>query len=152
MMPGKTNPTQAEALAMVCVEVLGNGTAVTLAASQGSLQLNVYKPLIAHNVLRSIGLLADATRSFERLCLRGLEPHVETLEAMVERSLMLVTALSPHIGYDAAARIAERAQREGLSLREAALASGLIDETRYDAWVRPERMLGPEPRDEESDR
>jgi fumarate hydratase class II len=117
---------------------------VALAASQGNFELNVCKPVIIHNVLQSLGLLADATRSFEEHCLRGLEADRAALAEGVERSLMLVTALAPHIGYDAAARIAKKAHEDGTSLRQAALALGGVDEAQFDAWVRPERMLGPD--------
>jgi fumarate hydratase class II len=143
IMPGKVNPTQVEALAMVCVEVIGADTAIALAGSQGSLELNVYKPLLAHGLLRSIALLADASASFTANCVVGIEARPERLRENVERSLMLVTALVPHIGYDAAARIAQRAHREGSSLRAAAIASGALSGDAYDAIVRPERMLGP---------
>ncbi len=142
IMPGKVNPTQAEAMIMVCLQVFGNHTSVNVAASQGNFELNVCKPLIIYNVLQSIALLADAIRSFEEHCLAGLEPIRERLAANVDRSLMLVTALAPHIGYDAAARIAKKAHAEGLSLREAALASGAVEQEQFDAWVKPERMLG----------
>ena len=143
IMPGKVNPTQAEALVMVCLQVLGNHTTVSVAASQGNFELNVCKPVILWNVLQSLELLADATRSFDTHCLRGLEPRREELAETVSRSLMLVTALTPHIGYDEAARIAKKAHAEGLSLREAALALGSVDAEHFDAWVRPEKMLGP---------
>jgi fumarate hydratase class II len=143
IMPGKVNPTQAEALLMVCLQVLGNHTTVSVAASQGNFELNVCKPVIAYDVLQSIELLAGASAGFEKHCLRGLEPDREAIGAYVERSLMLVTALTPHIGYDAAARIAKRAHAEGLTLRDAAIASGEVSGEDYDAWVRPEDMLGP---------
>ena len=141
IMPGKVNPTQAEALAMVCTRVVGNHATITAAASQGNLQLNVQKPVIAHCLLQSIALLADAAVSFEAHCLRGLEPRRERIAELLERSLMLVTALSPHIGYDAAAAIAKDAHARGVTLREAALASGRVTAEQYDAWVRPEQMV-----------
>ena len=144
IMPGKVNPTQAEALIMVCIQVFGNHTAVSVAASQGNFELNVCKPLIAHALLESILTLAGAVEAFDRHCLRGLEPNEATLARNLEASLMLVTALVPHIGYDAAAKIAQRAHREGTTLREAAIASGALSAEDFDAWVRPERMLGPE--------
>ena len=142
IMPGKINPTQAEALAMVCCQVMGNGMTVRIAGSQGQLQLNAFKPVIALNLLDSIGLLADACASFQHRCIDGLMADHDRIAALVERSLMLVTALSPHIGYDHAAEIAASAMESGASLREAALASGFISEDKYDEWVRPERMLG----------
>lgn len=145
MMPGKVNPTQAEALIMVCLQVFGNHTTVNMAASQGNFELNVCKPVIVYNVLQAIELLAEAGSSFERHCLRGLEANREALARTVEQSLMLVTALVPHIGYDEAARIAKKAHAENISLREAAMALTAIDSDQFDAWVRPERMLGPDP-------
>lgn len=150
IMPGKANPTQAEALIMVCLQVLGNHTTVSVAASQGNFELNVCKPVIAYNVLQSIDLLADAVRSFGVHCLRGLEPNREVLERYVEQSLMLVTALVPHIGYDEAARIAKKAHAEGLSLREAATSLGVVDTAQFDTWVRVERMLGPAPTEDDT--
>jgi fumarate hydratase class II len=147
IMPGKVNPTQAEALIMVCLQVLGNHTTVSFAASQGNFELNVCKPVIVYNVLQSLELLADATRSFERHCLRGLEPEEQVLAAGLERSLMLVTALAPHVGYDEAARIAKKAHAENITLREAALAIGSVSGDQFDAWVRPSEMLGPKAAD-----
>jgi fumarate hydratase class II len=144
IMPGKVNPTQAEALVMVCFQVFGNHTTVSQAAAAGNFELNVCKPVIVLNVLQSIRLLADATRSFDLRCLTGLEPNKTVIESMLERSLMLVTALSPHLGYDAAARIAKRAHDENLSLREAALACG-VEGNDFDRWVRVEDMLAPRP-------
>ncbi len=144
IMPGKVNPTQAEALTMVCVQVMGNHASVSFAGASGHLQLNVYKPVIAYNVLQSIRLLADAARSFTDRCVVGLEARPERLRAYVERSLMLVTALAPHIGYDRAAEIAKKAWKEDKTLKQAALELGYLDEARFDALVRPERMLGPE--------
>ncbi len=147
IMPGKVNPTQAEALTMVAVEVIGNHLAVTIAGSQGHLELNVFKPVIIFNVLRSIALLADAAESFARHCVAGIEPDRARIAELLERSLMLVTALTPHIGYDAAAKIARKAHAEGTSLREAAAALGLVAPEEFDRLVRPEAMLG---RDEAS--
>jgi fumarate hydratase class II len=141
IMPGKVNPTQAEALTMVAVEVMGNHVAVTIAGSQGHLELNVYKPVIALNVLRSIRLLADAAESFTRKCVEGIEADRTRIAELLERSLMLVTALAPRIGYDAAAKIARKAHAEGTSLREAAAALGLIDPDEFDRLVRPEAMV-----------
>jgi fumarate hydratase class II len=143
IMPGKANPTQAEALVMVCLKVMGNQTTVMFAAGQGNFELNVCKPLIAHAVLQSVSLLTHACDAFDTHCARGIEAREDELAAGVERSLMLVTALTPHIGYDAAARIAHRAHVENLSLREAALADGSVRAEDYDRWVRPEAMLGP---------
>jgi fumarate hydratase class II len=148
IMPGKVNPTQAEALIMVCLQVLGNQTTVAVAASQGNFELNVCKPVIAHATLQSIGLLSDAVASFDAHCARGLEPNREAIQEYVDRSLMLVTALAPHIGYDDAARIAKAAHAEGLTLREAATRSGRVSEAEFDEWVQPRRMLGPETGDE----
>ena len=143
IMPGKINPTQAEALTMVAVQVFGNDTAVALAGSQGNFQLNVYKPVILHNVLESIALLTDAVRSFDEHCARGLEPDVERIRRHVDDSLMLVTALTPHIGYEKAAQIALTAHRDGSNLREAALKLGFVKPEDYDRWVRPEDMTHP---------
>ena len=147
IMPGKVNPTQAEALVMVCLQVFGNQTTISQAAAAGNFELNVCKPVIAHALLQSIRLLADATASFDRHCLTGLEPDLPVIERMLSRSLMLVTALSPRIGYEAAARIAKQAHEEGTTLREAALASG-VDAADFDRWVRAEDMLEPKPRGE----
>ena len=144
IMPGKVNPTQAEALTQVAVQVYGNDAAVAFAGSQGTLQLNVFKPVILHNVLESTELLAEATRAFDLFCARGLEPDLAVIRRHLEGSLMLVTALSPHLGYDAAARIARAAHRDGLTLSETALASGAVTGEQFDAWVRPEEMTHPE--------
>ena len=143
IMPGKVNPTQCEALTQVCAQVFGNNAAVTFAASQGHFELNVYRPVVAHNVLQSIRLLADAASSFTEHLLAGLEPRLDNLAAGVERSLMLVTALAPAIGYDKAAAIAKDAHKRGVTLREAAIASGKVAAEDYDRLVRPETMLGP---------
>jgi fumarate hydratase class II len=144
IMPGKVNPTQCEALTQVCAQVFGNHTAVTFAASQGHFELNVYRPVVAYNALQSIRLLADASDSFTANLLAGLEPRLDNLAAGVERSLMLVTALAPAIGYDKAAAIAKDAHKRGVTLREAALASGHVCAEDYDRLVRPEAMLGPD--------
>ena len=143
IMPGKINPTQAEALTMVAVQVFGNDAAVALAGSQGNFQLNVYKPVILHNVLESITLLAEAVRSFDEHCARGLEPDTRRIQRHVDESLMLVTALTPHIGYEKAAQIALTAHREELSLRDAALKLGFVSADDYDRWVKPEDMTHP---------
>ncbi|BCD83993.1 fumarate hydratase class II 2 [Pseudomonas solani] len=141
IMPGKVNPTQCEALSMLACQVIGNDTTISLAASQGHLQLNVFKPVIAHNLLQSIRLLADGARNFQRHCVAGMEPDATRMAEHLERGLMLVTALNTHIGYDKAAQIAKKAYSEGTTLREAALALGFVSEADFDAWVRPETML-----------
>ena len=141
IMPGKVNPTQCEALTMVCAQVIGNGHAVTIGGLQGHLQLNVFKPLIAHNILGSIEILADAIESFRLRCVDGMMPNRERLAEQVERSLMLVTALAPEIGYDNAAAIAKKAHHDGTSLLEAGLALGLIDAATFRRVVRPELMV-----------
>jgi len=143
IMPGKINPTQCEALTMVCVQVYGNDHAVAFGDSQGNFQLNVFKTVILHNVLESIELLADACRSFDEHCAAGIEPDEATIAARLERSLMLVTALTPRIGYEKAAKIALTAHREGLSLRQAALKLGFVTAEQFDEWVRPEDMTHP---------
>jgi fumarate hydratase class II len=145
IMPGKVNPTQCEALTMVCAQVIGNDTAVTIGGASGHLELNVFKPLIIHNVLRSILLLADACDSFREHCAVGIEPDRRRIARHVNESLMLVTALAPHIGYDKAASIAKHAHREGTTLREAALALGYVTAEDFDRIVRPEAMVGPDP-------
>jgi fumarate hydratase class II len=141
IMPGKVNPTQSEALTQLCCQVMGNHVAVTMAGAQGQMELNVYKPLIAHAVLTSIRLLADGAASFTDRCLRGLEADETAIRATVGRSLMLVTALAPHIGYDKAAEIAKTAHRDGTTLREAALALGHVAAEDFDRWVDPARMV-----------
>jgi len=143
IMPGKVNPTQAEATTMVCAQVFGHDVAIAFAGASGAFELNVYKPLIAYDMLKSIRLLADAMRSFERHCARGIEPNRERIAELVERSLMLVTALAPHVGYDTAAAIAEDAHRRGVTLRAAAIASGAVSGEEFDAWVVPAAMVRP---------
>jgi fumarate hydratase class II len=143
IMPGKINPTQCEALTMVAVQVFGNDHAVAFAGSQGNFQLNVYKPVILHNVLESIRLLADAINSFNEHCAKGIEPDLNRIREHLENSLMLVTALNPHIGYEKAAQISLKAYRENVSLRQAALASGFVTAEQFDQWVRPEEMTRP---------
>ena len=143
IMPGKVNPTQCEALTMVCAEVMGNHVAVTVAGAQGHFELNVFKPVIAFNVLRSLRLLADASVSFADHCVAGIEADAARIERSMRRSLMLATALNPHIGYDAAARIAKKAHDEGTTLKEAALALGLATAEQFEAWVRPADMVRP---------
>ncbi|MFP3371529.1 class II fumarate hydratase [Pseudomonas sp. SIMBA_068] len=143
IMPGKVNPTQCEALSMLACQVLGNDAAIGFAASQGHLQLNVFKPVIIHNLLQSIELLADGCRNFQLHCVAGIEPDAEQMAAHLERGLMLVTALNPHIGYDKAAEIAKKAYSEGKTLREAALELKYLTNEQFDQWVRPENMLAP---------
>lgn len=143
IMPGKVNPTQAEAMTQVCAQVFGNHAAVTFAGSQGHFELNVYRPVVAYNVLQSVRLLGDASDSFVDNLLEGLEPRLENIAAGVERSLMLVTALAPAIGYDKAAAIAKDAHKRGVTLREAAVDNGHVSADDYDRLVRPEDMLGP---------
>jgi len=144
IMPGKVNPTQSEALTMVACQVMGNDAAIGFAASQGNFELNVFKPVIIYNFLQSARLLADAVRSFDERCAAGIEPNVPAIREHLNRSLMLVTALNPHIGYDNAAAVAKLAHKEGISLKEAALRSGLLTEEQFDRIVRPERMIAPE--------
>ena len=143
IMPGKVNPTQAEALCMVCAQVIGNETTVAFAGSQGHLELNVFKPLIAKAVLQSIRLLGDATDSFTRLCVAGIEPNRKRIAELLERSLMLVTALAPEIGYDKAAEIAKAAHRNGTTLREEALRLNYVGAETFDKLMRAETMIGP---------
>jgi fumarate hydratase class II len=145
IMPGKVNPTQCEALTMVCVRVLANDVAVAIGGASGNFELNVYKPLIAHAVLQSIRLLGDACRSFDAHCARGLEPNRAEIARKLHGSLMLVTALAPHIGYDRAAQVAKHAHAHQLSLRDAAIALGHVTAADFDRWVRPEAMVGPDP-------
>ncbi|MFP6848083.1 MAG: class II fumarate hydratase [Pseudomonas sp.] len=141
IMPGKVNPTQCEALSMLACQVLGNDSTITFAASQGQLQLNVFKPVIIHNLLQSIRLLADGCHNFQEHCVAGLQPDAARMAEHLERGLMLVTALNPHIGYDKAAQIAKQAYHDGTTLREAALQLGYLNNEQFDAWVRPENML-----------
>jgi fumarate hydratase class II len=143
IMPGKVNPTQSEAMTMACAQVMGNDVAVGIGAAAGNFELNVFKPLIIHNVLQSVRLLADASRSFDRFCAAGIEPNRDRIAHNLERSLMLVTALNPHIGYDNAAKIAKKAHRDGTTLREAALSLGLVSAEDFDKWVDPRKMTEP---------
>lgn len=143
IMPGKVNPTQSEALTMVCCQVMGNDAAIGFAGSQGNFELNVFKPVIIHNFLHSVRLLSDACRSFTRHCAAGIEPNLERINHYVQDSLMLVTALNPHIGYDKAAQIAKKAHQEKSSLRDAAIASGHLTGAQFDQWVNPEAMTRP---------
>jgi fumarate hydratase class II len=143
IMPGKVNPTQCEAMTMICARVAGNDVTVGIAAASGNFELNVFKPVIAHCVLESIGLLADGMRCFTEFCVVGIEADRARIEQLLAQSLMLVTALAPHIGYDAAAAIAKSAHAEGLSLRQAAIRSGQVSEADYDRWVNPAAMVSP---------
>jgi fumarate hydratase class II len=143
IMPGKVNPTQCEAMTMVCAQVMGNNTTVTVAGSQGHFELNVFKPVMIYNVLQSIRLLADSMNSFTDHCVNGIEANESAIKALMERSLMLVTALNPHIGYDNAAKIAKKAHAEGTTLKEAAIELGLLTAEQFDAWVKPEDMIKP---------
>jgi fumarate hydratase class II len=143
IMPGKVNPTQCEAMTMLCAQVFGNDVAINIGGASGNFELNVFRPMIVHNVLQSVRLLADGTRSFNDQCAVGIEPNRPRIAQLLEQSLMLVTALNPHIGYDRAAEIAKKAHREGTTLKAAALATGYVDEAQFDAWVRPGDMVGP---------
>ena len=145
IMPGKVNPTQSEAMTMVCCQVMGNDVAVTVAGSQGNFELNVFKPVMIRNFLHSVRILADVCRTFRAFCVDGIRANRARIQDLVGRSLMLVTALSPHLGYDKAAEIAKHAHHEGTTLKDAALALGYLTEEEYDAWVRPEEMVGPDP-------
>lgn len=142
IMPGKVNPTQSEAMTMVCCQVMGNDVAINIGGAMGNFELNVMKPLIIHNFLQSVRLLADAMVSFNDHCAVGIEANVERIDALMHNSLMLVTALNPHIGYDKAAEIAKKAHREGITLKAAAIATGYVSAEQFDAWVVPENMIG----------
>ncbi len=144
IMPGKVNPTQAEALTMICAQIMGNDVAIGIGAAAGNFELNVFKPLLIQNFLQSVRLLADGCTSFEAHCVRGIEANRDRLTELMQRSLMLVTALAPHIGYDRAAQIAKKAHTENLSLRDAAVALGIVSAEQFDQWVRPENMIGPQ--------
>jgi fumarate hydratase class II len=143
IMPGKVNPTQSEAMTMIAVQVMGNDTAIGIAASQGNFELNVFKPVIVHNFLHSVRLLADGCHSFNDHCAIGIEPNLPVIEGYVKNSLMLVTALNPHIGYDKAAQIAKKAHKESSSLKEAALALGYLTSEQFDDWVVAKNMTHP---------
>jgi fumarate hydratase class II len=145
IMPGKVNPTQSEAMTMVCVQVFGNDVAITVAGSQGNFELNVFKPVMVRNFLHSVNILADVCRTFREFCVEGLQPNRERIADLVGRSLMLVTALSPKIGYDKAAEIAKKAHHDGTTLKEAALELGYLTEEDFDELLKPERMVGPDP-------
>jgi fumarate hydratase, class II len=143
IMPGKVNPTQCEAMTQVCAQVMGNHVAVTVGGSNGHFELNVFKPVIIYNVLQSTRLIADACVSFADNCVVGIEADAERIEKLLYESLMLVTALNPKIGYDNAAKVAKKAHAEGTTLKESALALGLLDAAEFDTLVRPEKMIGP---------
>jgi fumarate hydratase class II len=145
IMPGKVNPTQCEAMTMLCCQVFGNDVAITIGGSQGNFELNVFKPMIAHNFLQSARLLADGMRSFDEHCAQGIAPNRARIGELMEQSLMLVTALAPHIGYDRAAQIAKHAQHEGITLREAALQSGHVSAEQFNQWIVPIDMTRPDP-------
>ena len=143
IMPGKVNPTQCEALTMVCVQVIGNDAAINMAGACGNFELNVYKPVMIYNLLQSIRLLGDSCHAFKDKCVVGIQPNKENIQKNLTNSLMLVTALNPHIGYDNAAKVAKKAYNEHLTLKEAAKALGLLDPDKFDEIVRPEEMIGP---------
>jgi fumarate hydratase class II len=143
IMPGKVNPTQCEALTMLCAQVMGNDVAINIGGASGNFELNVFKPMLIHNFLQSVRLLAEGMESFEEHCARGIQPNRERIADLVGKSLMLVTALAPHIGYDSAARIAKHAHASGLTLREAAVGLGLVSGEDFDAWVRAGDMIHP---------
>ncbi len=145
IMPGKVNPTQCEALTQVCVHIFGNNAAITFAGSQGHFELNVYNPVMAYNFLQSVRLLSDAARSFTDNCVVGIEAREDNIKAGLNRSLMLVTALAPKIGYDNAAKIAKTAHKNGTTLRQEAVGGGYVTDKEFDAIVRPEKMIGPDP-------
>ncbi|MEQ9850630.1 class II fumarate hydratase [Pectobacterium brasiliense] len=142
IMPGKVNPTQCEALTMLCCQVMGNDVAVNIGGASGNFELNVYRPMVIHNFLQSIRLLADGMKSFDEHCAVGIEPNHDRINQLLNESLMLVTALNTHIGYDKAAEIAKKAHKEGLTLKAAALKLNYLTEAQFDEWVRPEEMVG----------
>ena len=143
MMPGKVNPTQCEAMTMICAQVMGNHTTVTIAGAQGQLEMNAFKPVIIHNVLQSIRLIGDAANSFSDHCILGLEPDINRISELMEKSLMMVTILTPIIGYDKAASIVRLAHKNGTTLREEAISGGFVSAHEFDSIVRPENMIGP---------
>ena len=142
-MPGKVNPTQSEAVTMLAAQVMGNDVAVNIGGASGNFELNVFKPLIAHNFLQSARLIADGCDSFRKNCAVGIEANKEKIQHNVQNSLMLVTALNPHIGYDNAAKIAKLAHQQGRTLKEVAVDLGLLTAEQFDAWVDPSQMVGP---------
>lgn len=143
IMPGKVNPTQNEALTMVCAQVFGNNTAITFSGASGQFELNVFKPVMAANLLRSVRILADGCNSFREHCVVGIEANKPRIDELMHKSLMLVTALNPHIGYDAASKVAKNAHKKGLTLKESALELGVLNEKQFEEWVRPENMISP---------
>jgi fumarate hydratase class II len=143
-MPGKVNPTQCEAMTMVCAQVFGNDVTVTVAGASGNFELNVYKPVIIYNVLQSIRLLSDACESFTDHCVKGMKPNLAKINEHLRNSLMLVTALNKRIGYDNAAKVAKKAHRENTTLKDAATKLGFLSASEFDKIVRPEKMLGPQ--------
>jgi fumarate hydratase, class II len=143
IMPGKVNPTQSEALTMICAQVLGNDVAINIAGASGNFELNVFKPLIIHNFIQSAKLMAKGVEGFTQHCVVGIEPNAARIDELMKKSLMLVTALNPHIGYDNAAKIAKKAHAEGTTLKEAALALGLVKAEDFDKWIKPEEMITP---------
>ena len=143
IMPGKVNPTQSEAVTMVCVKVIGNHNGITMAGSHGHFELNVFKPLIAHNILQSIDLIADSTRNFAMYCVKGIKANKKKIQEHLDNSLMLVTALAPHIGYDNAAKIAKTALKNNTTLKHEALKTGLVKEKDYNKIVNPKKMIYP---------
>ena len=142
-MPGKVNPTQCEAVTMVCVKVIGNHNGITMAGSHGHFELNVFKPLIIHNILQSINIMSDSTKGFANYCIKGLKADKKRIKELLDNSLMLVTALAPYIGYDNAAKIAKKALKNNTKLKEEALKSGLITEKEYNKIVDPKKMINP---------
>ena len=143
-MPGKVNPTQSEAVTMVCVKVIGNHNGITMAGSHGHFELNVFKPLIAHNILQSIDLIADSTKNFALYCVKGIKANKKRIQEHLDNSLMLVTALAPHVGYDNAAKIAKNALKNKTTLKIEAMRSGLINEKEYNKIVDPNKMIKPD--------
>lgn len=141
IMPGKVNPTQCEALTMICLQVMGNNTTISMAGASGNFELNVYRPVMIHNFLQSVRIMSDGIKSFEEFCARGIEPRHQNIKEHLEKSLMLVTALNPHIGYDKAAQIAKKAYQENKTLKEAAIELGHLTEEEFNKWVRPENMI-----------
>merc|ERR1712061_445759 len=146
IMPGKVNPTQCEAITMVAAQVMGNHVAVTVGGSNGHFELNVFKPMMVANVRSSVRLLGDSAVCFSKNCVEGIKPNTDKIEKVMRESLMLVTALNPHIGYDKAAKCAKKAHHDGSTLKEAAIALGFLRSEEFDAWVRPEKMIGPSPK------
>ena len=145
IMPGKVNPTQAEALTMVAAQVMGNHVAISVGGANGHFELNVFKPVMIYNLLQSIRLIGDGARSFTDNCVAGIEPNRARIDQLLHESLMLVTALNPHIGYDNAAKVAKKAHAEGTTLKEAALALGVVSDADFERWVDPAKMTGPTP-------